>query len=813
VPIPRTAYLTGLVLAVATFWLPGSARAQTNLWAGSRSCRDCHEKFYQLWSTSYHGLAMQPYTAELARTKLTPQKTEITAGKYRFRADIENSVVIERTSQGEQKYPIVQVMGGKNVFYFLTPLERGLLQVLPVAYDMRRKEWYDTTASAMRHFGDRRDEALYWKERPLTFNTSCFACHVSQLSKNYDLKSDSYQTKWAEPGINCETCHGPSAGHAQMFRELRGVSPESKVPSPESAGGGVGHPAPGSGLKTRDSGLNAAAPADLKLIQISKLTIEQRNATCAPCHAKMSPVTMNFTPGDRYFDHFDLVGFEHPDFYPDGRDLGENYTYTGWRVSPCAKSGQLDCIHCHTSSGRYRFSEAAKANDACLPCHKDRVEHAAAHTHHDAGTTGNECISCHMPMTEFARMRRTDHSMRPPTPATTLLYNSPNACNICHTNKDATWADKLVREWRKRDYQKPVLERAALIAAARKQDWKKLPDILAYLARPDREEIQTASLVRLLAECPSEDKWPAMRNLMADPSPLVRSSVADALGQRLDQANVTALLKAAGDDYRLVRVHAATSLSPIPEASLPEDQRARVRSATTELMESMVARPDDMASHYNLGNFHMSRSQMPEAVAEFETASRLQPDALPPYVNVALAYNALGQNDKAEASLRRALTLDPTNAAAHLNLAMLMAEMNKLGEAEQAFRAALKADPRSAQAAYNLGVLVSKDRPAEAITLCSKAAELRPEEPKYAYTLAFFQRQQGNTNEAVQTLEKLIARAPAHPEAYALLAQIYEELKKPDAVISVLRRAAANEKLNEQERYAFQARLQALSPK
>ena len=59
------------------------------------------------------------------------------------------------------------------------------------------------------------------------------------------------------------------------------------------------------------------------------------------------------------------------------------------------------------------------------------------------------CVSCHMPMTEFARMRRSDHSMRPPTPATTLLYNSPNACNLCHTNKDAAWADKLVREWRK----------------------------------------------------------------------------------------------------------------------------------------------------------------------------------------------------------------------------------------------------------------------------------------------------------------------------------------------------------------------------
>ena len=715
---------------------------------GSQSCRECHEKFYQLWSTSFHGLAMQPYTSELARTNLTEQKTEVIAGKYRFLADLRKSVVLERTAEGERRYPMVQVMGGKNVYYFLTPLERGWLQVLPVAYDVRRREWFDTTASAMRHFGDRRDEALYWKDRPLTFNTSCFGCHVSQLSKNYDLKDDSYHTTWAEPGINCETCHGPSGGHASLFRELPAGQP---------------------------------APADIKLIVSSKLTTEQRNATCAPCHAKMSPVTMNFAPGDRYFDHFDLVAYENPDFYPDGRDLGENYTYTSWRVSPCAKSGQLDCIHCHTSSGRYRFKDMAQANDACLPCHAARVANAPEHTHHKAGTAGNECISCHMPMTEFARMRRSDHSMRPPTPATTLLYNSPNACNLCHTNQNAAWADKFVREWSKRDYQKPVLERAALIAAARKQDWKKLPDILAHLARPDREEVETVSLIRLLANSVADEQWPVLRSLMADPSPLVRASAAEGLGQRLDEPNIEALCKATGDDFRLVRVRAATALAAVPEERLPEDQRARVRSALAELIESMRSRPDDMASHYNLGNFHMSRSQMTEAVAEFETASRLVPDALPPRVNVALAYNALGQNEKAEASLRQALRLDPTNAAANLNLGMLLAEMGKMSEAEGAFRAAFKADPRSAQAAYNLGVMLSKEHPEEALTWCRRAAELLPENPRYGYTYAFYLYRAGQLDEALKTIQLVRKRHPAHEDSLLLERQLLQEQERKRA--------------------------------
>ena len=55
--------------------------SQPGSYVGSAGCRTCHEKFYQLWSTSFHGLAMQPYTAELARNKLSPKSKPIAIGK------------------------------------------------------------------------------------------------------------------------------------------------------------------------------------------------------------------------------------------------------------------------------------------------------------------------------------------------------------------------------------------------------------------------------------------------------------------------------------------------------------------------------------------------------------------------------------------------------------------------------------------------------------------------------------------------------------------------------------------------------------
>ena len=41
-------------------------------YTGSVSCRECHEKFYKLWAPSHHGLAMQPFTAELLWDGLLP---------------------------------------------------------------------------------------------------------------------------------------------------------------------------------------------------------------------------------------------------------------------------------------------------------------------------------------------------------------------------------------------------------------------------------------------------------------------------------------------------------------------------------------------------------------------------------------------------------------------------------------------------------------------------------------------------------------------------------------------------------------------
>jgi tetratricopeptide (TPR) repeat protein len=768
-----TTYSVGADKRAAT--IPPSPQSQG--YAGSVSCRECHEQFYQLWSTSKHGLAMQPYTPEFARTQLTPQQNDLVIGKSKYRADTSEGVIIETGAKGISKYPIEHVLGGKNVYYFLTPFKKGRLQTLPLAYDVQKKEWFDTAASGMRHFpGGQRSAPVNWKESPYTFNTACYACHVSQLSTNYDLKTDTYKTTWAEPGINCETCHGPSEGHNKIAK----ATPK-------------GQPLP-----------------ELRIIRTKTMTKEQRNDLCSSCHAKASPLTPEYKPEERFFDHFDLTTLEDADFYPDGRDLGENYTSTSWLMSPCYKSGKIDCIHCHTSSGRYRFKAEDKANEACMPCHEARVKDPTTHTHHKADSPGSKCISCHMPMTSFARMNRTDHSMLPPAPAATIAYKSPNACNLCHTDKDAAWADTYVRQWRTRDYQEPLLKRAALIDAARKRDLKKLPEMLAYIQTKDRDEVFATSLIRLMRMSQDERIPPVLLVAMKDPSPLVRSAAIEALSLRPSQKAVQAMLDATGDEYRLVRTRAAAGLAGFPVEQLAGELKARVEKANKEYLAFIMARPDQWTSHYNMGNYQLSRSEFKEAVASYRTALRLEPTATLAMVNASIAYARMGETENAEKSLQRALKQAPDSAAANFNMGLLKAEKNEPKQAETYLKKAIKADPQMAQAAYNLCIITSKDRIDEAVTWCRKAADLRPQEPKYAYTLAFYQQQKGDEKGAARTLEGLITKQPSYPDSYLLLGGIFEKQGKTKEAERVYGKGLAAEGIPDSYKVRMKAKVDAM---
>ena len=707
-------------------------------------CRECHAKFYSSWSVSSHGLSLQSCTKEFARRNLVPQEVVISVGGVGYLADFSREPGIMRktgTWPWENKeYRITHALGGRGVYYFFTPARKGGLMTLPLAYDVREKAWKDAAATGTVHA---RVEKGPWEDTALTFDTACYGCHVDSLATNYDFKTDSYHTVPPEPGIRCEACHGPVEQHAAVMKGISG----------------------------------GAVPADLRIIRVGGDPEGRLNTSCAPCHAKMSPITNEYRPGEPFFDHFNLVALENPGYFPDGRDTGGNHTYTSWLMNPCAGSGKLDCLHCHTPGGGSRIDDKTPANSLCLPCHGEIVSDPDAHTHHGSLSKGSMCISCHMPGTGESPARHADHSFLPPSPASSRAFGSPDACTMCHKDKDDAWADQWVRKWFPDDYQAPVLKRAGLVRAARDKDWSQIGAILSYIGSDDRDEVSAASLIRLIGDCPDPARVPALRAALKDRSPLVRSSAAEGLGGVLSPEVIQGLLDATGDPVRLVRVKAASALMQHGKVALPEGYARDLGKATGEYLASMMVRQDHWTSHHAMGNYFLEQGDAKNALMAYMAASKLDPRAVPPHVSASIALAKLGNLNKAEEELNTALRIDPKNALALYNMGLLKNEQGKSEEAITCLKEALKVDPTMAPAAFNLGVILSADRVKEAITWSRRAYELRPD-AKYGYTLAYFLKQGGDWNEGIDVLRQVIGRYPLYADAYLLLGEIFERKGK-----------------------------------
>lgn len=718
-------------------------------YAGSESCKECHARFYELWAPSHHGKAMQPINSKFITENSYPSSERIKVGPKWYKAiQTEKGVhVVEYDSKsGEQqkKYNAVWTLGGRNISYFLTPMDGGRLQTLPLAYDENRKEWYSTPASAMRHFpnnsGEEIDQELPWTHSLYTFNTTCHSCHVSQLSNNFDLKSNTYHTTWKEAGINCETCHGPSQEHVRVCREA--------------------------GKRN--------VPKDLKIIVTSTYTPDQHDWSCSSCHAKMNPLTASYPPGEDFWQHFNLMTLENSDYYPDGRDLGENYTYTTWLQSKCAEKSDLHCVSCHTSSGRYRF-KGEKHMDACAKCHQEQANNFEAHSHHPEAK-GVTCISCHMPKTEFARMTRSDHSMRPPMPAATIEFGSPNACNVCHTDQSAQWANKHVKNWKGEKYQNKTLQLGKLVAEARKSDWKNLYAMLAVVQNEDENIIFRNSLLRLLYGCVRPEVMEVYFKLADAEHPMLRGSAVEGLRTYINVPQTQKIvLKAAQDKYRLVRIAAANVLSACPAQSFSSVERQIVDKVFAEYQEYLVIRPDNWGSHYNQGNFYHQQGNFQAAIDAFNKSASLETEVVEPLVNASMSYSILGDFVQAEAKLLEALKRQPNNAAANFNYGLLMGQLQRTEEARQALQKALKYDENMAPAAYNLAVMYAATDMELTLSYSAKAWRSAPENVRYGYTYAFYLQQEKRNDEAITVLQKVIKKAPNYGDAYQLIVSLYQQ--------------------------------------
>jgi len=105
----------------------------------------------------------------------------------------------------------------------------------------------------------------------------------------------------------------------------------------------------------------------------------------------------------------------------------------------------VTCSNCHDPhSAKLR----AEGNALCARCHLPEKFDVAQHHHHQSGSTGAQCVNCHMPTKNYMVVdARRDHSIRVPRPDLSLSLSTPNACSQCHADRSAEWAAATVAGW------------------------------------------------------------------------------------------------------------------------------------------------------------------------------------------------------------------------------------------------------------------------------------------------------------------------------------------------------------------------------
>jgi predicted CXXCH cytochrome family protein len=380
---------------LAAAQLPASGNSH---YVGSAACKDCHTEIYDRWKkTRMANVVQDPHAHPEA---IIPDLAKADPLLTFTRADI----ALTYGSKWKQRY-FKQV--GDDYFVF------------PAQWDVTHKLWRPYFV---------KNGSDWWAplyppdnmQRPT--GPLCDGCH----SVNYDIATKKV-TEW---NVGCEKCHGAGSDHVEH----------------------QGRP---------------------NIINPAKLNYVQANDTCIQCHSQGQPLTNPIN--GKYYDwpvgfHMgkQLAGFwkleEHKlgelsfTHFPDGT-AHKNRMQGNDFVQSLMYSRGVTCFSCHDAHGSDNDAMLIKpVKEICSTCHGPNTQNGPhsttieAHTHHQPGSPGSECVACHMPKIEqtIADVNVRAHTFKFITPAESDAMKIPNACNICHADKTTAWATDALKSWEDR---------------------------------------------------------------------------------------------------------------------------------------------------------------------------------------------------------------------------------------------------------------------------------------------------------------------------------------------------------------------------
>jgi Doubled CXXCH motif (Paired_CXXCH_1)/Cytochrome c554 and c-prime len=342
-----------------------------------------------------------------------------------------------RQSDGKLRtYSVDYTIGSKFQQAYATKLPNGEIHVFPIQYSILQKRWVNYWRIIDDGRSERADLRSWEKLSAATsYQAVCAVCHTSQLRNVKGGGFDVKNVEFREPGIDCEMCHGPSLQHV--------VDMTANEPYPKRA---IEPPVNFRDLGNRD------------FIRI-----------CSQCHMQSAirapgpQGELNYLRSGEFFPNNPSIPFgefSRIGFYKDGRFRQTTFIVEALQRSQCFKKGQVSCGTCHDPHGHDAESNltSVKFRDRldlmCTNCHSQFQDTASlvAHTHHPVDSEGSRCVSCHMPrIMDAVLFRARTHQIDDiPNADMTQRFGqveSPNACLLCHSEKQAEWVKQELKAW------------------------------------------------------------------------------------------------------------------------------------------------------------------------------------------------------------------------------------------------------------------------------------------------------------------------------------------------------------------------------
>jgi len=472
-----------------------------------------------------------------------------------------------------------------------------------------------------------------------------------------------------------------------------------------------------------------------------------------------------------------------PNYYVDGQIKDEDYVFASFTQSRMYME-DVRCSDCHDA---HSLKLKYDGNALCTQCHlKARYDTYEHHFHKYAGEAGKplvldggkkivsvgegaQCINCHMPGQYYMGVDfRRDHSMRIPRPDFSIEYGVPNACNQCHTDQTAKWADSYITKWygvKRRAHFGPVFARAAQGDTT----------VLAALIQTAIDELEPpivrAAAVHFMAAMPNHAQLDSLqREMLYSPEPLVRrEAVRNFVGENVRDV-LAALTPLLNDDSKIVRIEVVARLTALPRDSLSARERTALAPAIDEYIAAMEYTADFAESRHNLGNLYANLGDMAKAEENYQAALQIDKEFFPSAINLVLLYSRSGRSKQAEQLLRRLVREQPEIPDVYYYLGLILAENKKYDESIVYLKKAAKQTPKQARVFYNLAMLydfLGEKKKAE--TNLHKARPLEPANLKYLYATLQFYLQNQNPAAARETAKEILRRYPEHPEKEQLL--------------------------------------------